>query len=146
VVDALPLFLETLQRRKAKLGPDHPDTLITTNNLAGAYIEIQRWPEAEATARDCLALRERKQPDDWPRYYTLSQLGAALAGQKKFAEAEPLLLQGYDGLKTREAKLSAPQKKKLAEAGERIVKLYEYWGKPEKVDEWRKKVQTATKP
>ena len=29
----------------------------------------------------------------------MSQLGAALAGQGKYAHAEPLMLQGYDGLK-----------------------------------------------
>jgi hypothetical protein len=36
----------------------------------------------------------------------LSQLGAALAGQKKYAEAEQLLLQGYQGLKARESKIT----------------------------------------
>ena len=34
---ALPLFEETLKLRQAKLGPDHPDTLVTMNNLASAY-------------------------------------------------------------------------------------------------------------
>ena len=34
---ALALLEETLQRRKAKLGPDHADTLTTMNNLAVAY-------------------------------------------------------------------------------------------------------------
>ena len=31
---ALPLFEETLALMKAKLGPDHPDTLTSMNNLA----------------------------------------------------------------------------------------------------------------
>ena len=30
---ALPLFEETLKLTKAKLGPDHPDTLRSMNNL-----------------------------------------------------------------------------------------------------------------
>ena len=34
---ALPLYEETLELRKAKLGPDHPDTLTSMNNLAMAY-------------------------------------------------------------------------------------------------------------
>ena len=32
---ALPLYEETLKLTKAKLGPDHPDTLTSMNNLAG---------------------------------------------------------------------------------------------------------------
>src|SRR5262249_21360682 len=31
-----------------------------------------------------------------------AQLGAALLGQKKYADAEPLLLAGYEGMKQRE--------------------------------------------
>ena len=34
---ALPLLEETLALEKAKLGPDHPDTLATMNNLATSY-------------------------------------------------------------------------------------------------------------
>jgi serine/threonine protein kinase/tetratricopeptide (TPR) repeat protein len=146
LTDALPLFEDTLKRRKGKLGPDHPHTLTTFNNLARAYLGARRWADAETTARECLGIREKKQPDDWWRFHTMSQLGAALAGQKKFAEAEPLLLQGYDGLKAREAKIVASQKKKLAEAAARIVKLYEAWGKAEEAVDWRKKGDTAPKP
>ena len=38
---ALKLFEETLALQKAKLGPDHPDTLVSMNNLAGSY---PTWP------------------------------------------------------------------------------------------------------
>jgi hypothetical protein len=34
---ALPLYRETLKLQKEKLGPDHPDTLTTMNNLASGY-------------------------------------------------------------------------------------------------------------
>ena len=37
------------------------------------------------------------------RLNTKSMLGGALLGQKKYAEAEPLLLAGYEGTKQREA-------------------------------------------
>ena len=55
--------------------------------------------------------------------------GDSLLGQKKYAEAEPLLLSGYEGMKAREARLPASRKFHLAEACERIVRLYEAWGK-----------------
>jgi eukaryotic-like serine/threonine-protein kinase len=138
---AVPLFEETLKLLKAKLGPDHPKTLTTMNSLAGTYLNSKRWAEALATARECLELRAKKMPDDWWRFYTMSQLGAALTGQTKYAEAEPMLLQGYDGLKAREAKIPAMGKKFLAEAAARIVPFYEAWGKKDKADEWRAKLQ-----
>src|SRR5262249_3692982 len=118
---ALSLLEETLKLRKAKLGPDHPNTLLTSNNLVGAYLAASQWTKAETTARECLDLRTKKQPDDWWRFHTMSQLGAALAGQQKYAEAESLMIQGYEGLKSREAQIPVPRKKSLAEAAARLV-------------------------
>jgi serine/threonine protein kinase len=137
--EAVTLLEETLKLWTSKLGPDLPETLENMNNLAGAYLDVRRWNMAEATARECLRLRERK-PEDWWRFHTMSQLGTALAGQKKYAQAEPLLIQGYEGLKAREAKISALNKNYLAEGAQRVVKLYEAWGKPEKAAEWRKRL------
>ena len=137
---ALPLFEETLKLTKAKLGPDHPDTLISMNNLAVAYrgrreagpgpaalrgdaqapesqarrptiprrsapwhrsgmrcSQSKAWTEAEPLLRECLAIREKTQPDVWPTFNTQSLLGGALLGQKKYADAEPLLLAGLRG-------------------------------------------------
>ena len=72
-----------------------------------------------------------------------------MAGQNEYAEAETLLLQGYEGLKAREAKIPAPERKDLADDGARIVTFYEAWGKKDKADEWRTKLKSAvdtTKP
>jgi len=59
------------------------------------------------------------------------------------------MLSGHAGMKARESRIPAPQKKRLGEAGARIVALYDAWGKKEKADEWRKRLATevvATKP
>ena len=37
----------------------------------------------------------------------MSQLGEALSGQGRYAEAEPLVVGGYEGMKAREAKIPA---------------------------------------
>ena len=37
---------EALELRRAKLGPDHPDTLTSRNNLAAAYVDAGRTAEA----------------------------------------------------------------------------------------------------
>ncbi len=49
-------------------------------------------------------------------------------------------LSGYEGMKAREAKIPAPGKPRLPEAGDRVVKHYDAWRKPEKAAEWRKRL------
>ena len=64
---------------------------------------LQKKPaEAELKLRECLTIRQKIQPDDWTTFDTKSMLGEALLDQKKFADAEPLLLAGYEGMKQRE--------------------------------------------
>src|SRR5271157_1117852 len=62
----------------------------------------KKWTESEPLLRECLAVREKKETDDWRTFNTKSMLGGALLGQKKYAEAEPLLLAGYEGIKKQE--------------------------------------------
>ena len=66
-----------------------------------------------------------------------------LLGQKKYAEAEPLLLQGYEGLVQRRDKIPPKYPNRPTEALERLVQLYDAWGKKDKADEWRKKLEEA---
>jgi serine/threonine protein kinase len=145
VTEAIALFETVLRIRRSKLGSDHPNTLISMNELAEAYLDAETWDDAERTARECLVLRQKHRPDEWWRLYAECQLGAALAGERRFAEAEPHLLDGYDGLKKREVSLPAQAKRELATAGARIVAFYEAWRKKDKADEWRKKTAAATK-
>jgi serine/threonine protein kinase/tetratricopeptide (TPR) repeat protein len=139
LADAIPLQVEALSIARTKLGPDHSDTLSCMNRLTRAYLDARRWTDAESTARECLKRREAKKPDDWLRYDTMSQLGAALAGERKYDEAEPLLIRGYDGIKAREGKIPAPRKKELSAARARVAALYDALGKPEKAASWRAK-------
>ena len=44
--EAIRLHEETLADRERVLGPDHPDTLKSRNNLASAYQEAGRTAEA----------------------------------------------------------------------------------------------------
>ena len=136
LADSLPLFEEALKRRRAARGPEHPQTLLSINALARAYL-VDRPALAEPLVREALAFYEKKLPDDWRRFETEYLLGASLLGQKKYADAEPWLLRGHDGLKARAAKISAPSRKVLAEARDRIIQLYEAWGKKGKAAEWR---------
>ena len=82
----------------------------------------------------------KKNPDDWPRLRAETLLGASLSGQKKYGEAEPLLVNGYRGMVERKGKggwMGASTARYLDEAREWIVQLYQASGKPDKAAEWR---------
>ena len=49
-------------------------------------------------------------------------------------------------MKAREAKLPASNKARLSEAAERVVRLYEAWGKPEQATAWKAKLGLADLP
>ena len=99
---------------------------------------------AEGFLRESLAIREQKEPDAWTTFNTQSMLGGALLGQKKYADAEPLLLKGYEGMKAREKTIPPQGKVRLSEALERLVQLYEAMGKKDEAAKWRKELE-ATK-
>jgi hypothetical protein len=48
--DALPLYESSLQWRERMLGPEHPDTLLTAQNLARARLALDQPEQALATA------------------------------------------------------------------------------------------------
>jgi tetratricopeptide (TPR) repeat protein len=92
---------------------------------------------AEAMLRECLAIRETTQPDSWQTFNTRSSLGGALLGQKKYAEAEPLLLKGYEGLKAREKTISPQANTRIPEALDRLIALYTATNQPDAVKKWQ---------
>jgi serine/threonine protein kinase/tetratricopeptide (TPR) repeat protein len=107
-------------------------------NLSKALLDEAKPTEAEPVARECLALRGKLIPDDWRTFNAQSMLGGSLLEQKKYAEAEPFLLSGYEGMKQREEKISAAVKGRIQEALQRLVQLYEATGQSEKAVEWNR--------
>jgi hypothetical protein len=104
----------------------------------------ERYAEAEPIAREAASLYKRHAPNNARRFYYEGVLGAALLGKKKYTEAEPILLQAYQGMKRWE-RLSALMIRGLTEVGGWIVQLYEATNQPEKARAWREKVN-ATQP
>jgi hypothetical protein len=70
-------------------------------------------------------------------------LGGALAGQEKYAEAEPLLLAGCEGMNGRRDQIPEQGKVRLAESFQRLVDLYDSLGQQDKADEWRRRLEVA---
>jgi RNase P/RNase MRP subunit POP5 len=103
--------------------------------LGYARLQQGKNAEAEKTLREALAAYEKNNPDAWQRYNCESLLGASLAGQRRLAEAEPMLVDGYQGLVQRQAGIARQNRHYLDEARNALVRLYTDWGKPDKAAE-----------
>jgi serine/threonine protein kinase len=109
--------------------------------LGQNLLQLKRPAEAEPVLRESLAILE-KMKDNGPRKsHAQSLLGEALLDQQQPVAAEPPLLQGYQGLKRREATLPENERRWLADAGERVVRFYETTNQPEKARAWRDKLK-----
>jgi hypothetical protein len=106
----------------------------------------EKWPESESVLRECLAIGVKAQPDEWSTFNTRSQLGGALLGQERYAEAEPLIVAGYEGLRARSAAIPGSAGPWLAAAAMRVVRLYEESGRPEHAARWRARLGLADLP
>ena len=87
--------------------------------------------------RENLRIREKATPDDWRRYDAMSLVGGMLLGQNDYAAAEPLIVPGYEGMKARELRIAMPDRPRLREAAERVIRFYEQWNKPDQATSWK---------
>jgi eukaryotic-like serine/threonine-protein kinase len=124
---------------RQNVGSESPVTMDAAAALALAYLSQAKIAQSEPLAREAVQFDRKNRADTWQRFRAESLLGASLAGQKKFAEAEPLLLAGYQGMAERKNLMPAFELDHLDRARQWLFQLYKAWGKPEKAAEWRKK-------
>ncbi len=135
--DAELLSHDLIERLRSVSVPNSDLLAAALGVLGFNHLLQSKWPEAETVLRDSLALRDKSTPDAWLRFNTMSQLGGALLGQGRHAEAAPLVISGYVGLKAREEKIPAVSRARLFEASVRVVELYESWGKSDEAASWK---------
>ena len=111
-----------------------PEILALT---AWVLLQEKKFDDAEALARQCLAIRLKLRPDDWTVFHAKNMLGAAKAGQKRFAEAEALLLEGYRGMHERRATMPPFHLPRIGESVERIITFYTAAGRTDEVARWQ---------
>jgi hypothetical protein len=111
------LFTNVWESRRKKLGPQNPQTLDALASLGGARLAEKKYASAEVASREALAPDEKAGISGVRRDASQSMLGASLAGQGKYGEAEPLLLSGYAGLLGREATMTVHDRVDLDRAG-----------------------------
>ncbi len=84
---------------RPQLGASHPQVAAIAVNLARVRIERGAGAAVEAELRDVLAMRARVYGEsDWRVAQVRSLLGASLVAQRRFAEAEPLMVAADGGL------------------------------------------------
>ncbi len=134
---ALPYLREAIAGRRASTDSS-PDVLANVLAQQGrALLLLARPADAEPILREALTILARDRPDDWTTFNTQSMLGGALVGLKTYADAEPLLLHGYEGLKQREKSIPPQATNRLHEALERLIELYTAANKPDDAKKWQ---------
>ncbi|VTR92462.1 serine threonine protein kinase : Putative serine/threonine protein kinase OS=Gemmata sp. Wa1-1 PE=3 SV=1: Pkinase: TPR_2: TPR_10: TPR_12: TPR_12 [Gemmata massiliana] len=142
--DRLREYLSVVQLRPDVRGQERLSLLFS---LAEALNRLRGYADVEAALRDCI----RDYPPDAksPVALVQSQLGVALLGQGKCAEAEPVLLAAYedlDRLERGDRARGAFYRAQRMELGAQIVALYAARNQPSAVAEWRAKVPCELAP
>jgi tetratricopeptide (TPR) repeat protein len=104
-----------------------------------------RFAEAEDVLRRAKAQFDRNEIRPLglrlrPPQRAISGLGQALAGQGKYAEAEPLVVQAFQELHANQRSIICDGPRIVREALDAVISLYRAWRKPEKVAEWQAKL------
>jgi serine/threonine protein kinase len=135
--DARRLILDRIERARVRFAAD-PSALTRELGRAGAdLLGARQFADAERVLREALAVREAADPGGMFTANLRSLLGAALAGQQKYAEAEPLVVAGYEGMRRHAAQIRPEDRWTLDQAGRRVVDVYDAWGRPAEAAAWR---------
>jgi hypothetical protein len=142
-------------RVREEMGPEHPMLASALLALAAPLLDIgteEAARQAEPPLRECLAIRESLFPDGspnaWRRYSVMTQVGIALLNQSRHAEAEAMLLEGYQ-------KLDPPPmaRARKLDAAKALVRLYEQWdgakpgaGHDAQAERWRAELAAQEAP
>jgi serine/threonine-protein kinase len=129
---AEPYFREMLAKTQRSYGAHDRRPVSWMVGLGLLLLKQEKWSEAEPILRESLEVVQKTSPNDGSTFAIRSQLGDSLLGIGRYAEAEPLIVSGYEGLAAREATIAPQLKGRLTEAAERVIRLYRTLNQPEK--------------
>jgi tetratricopeptide (TPR) repeat protein len=136
--EAGALWTELLKKQRQTLHADSSSVVRTLQSLGECLLRQGKPAEAESLLEENAAIRARRAPEHWTTFRAKGLLGAALLGQKRFAEAEPLRTQAHEGIQERRDNIPEKDRQgRLTESVEALVRLYTEWGKPELARQWR---------
>ncbi|MHC4217880.1 MAG: tetratricopeptide repeat protein [Planctomycetota bacterium] len=131
--EAEDILRRCLDIQREALGAEHPHVPDSASDLAWLLHDRGKLDEAETMLRQTLEVQIRVIGPDhpWTRR-TSFRLGRCLLEQERYEEAEPFLLNGFSGTWDRVAENEDAQDRLQC-----LIDLYEAWGKPENVEEYR---------
>src|SRR5262249_52846025 len=136
---------DNYQREVAARGVQDPATLAARQAFAVVLRDQKRTSAAAWHLQAVLDARQRGSGADNPDPQAgRAELGTVRLEQKRYAEAEPLLLEAYASLKQHE-NTTPESTSRLAEVLRRLVLLYGGWGRQDLADEWQKKLDEHNK-
>lgn len=134
---AASILKEYVTRQRKRFPNEHPQFAGLLARVSLDLMKCEQFATAEEMLRECLDIREKKEADAWTTFNTMSLLGEALLGQKKYADAEPLLLKGYEGMKAREKTIPPQNSTRIPETLDRLIELYTATNKPDELKKYR---------
>jgi tetratricopeptide (TPR) repeat protein len=135
--EAEPLVRGQVAYWKQRAGAESAEYAAQLAELALNLLDQGKAAEASEVLRECLAVCAMNQPDAWLTSSVRALLGRARLRQKRYDEAEPLLLAGYVGMKERADTTLPFGEARLPETADRLVELYTDLGKPDEAAKWR---------
>lgn len=87
-----------LEIRRRILGEEHPDTLVSMNNLAGLFRDQREYARAEPLLETTLEVNRRIRGEEHPdTLLSMNNLALLYRDQGQFARAEPLFVAALEG-------------------------------------------------
>jgi serine/threonine protein kinase/tetratricopeptide (TPR) repeat protein len=128
------LFRRALTIDLERLGPDHPSVAVDKINLGLLLCDADRGAEGLAMTGDAVRiLREVLEPGQWEVGAARSAQGHCLGQVGRFAEGERELLAALETVTT----ALGPDHSRIERIHQRLVELYEAWGRPEEAARYR---------
>jgi tetratricopeptide (TPR) repeat protein len=157
--EASRLIQEQVTTARERFSPESAQLAGLLAIAGKQLLELKLYNDAEPIVRECLRLREKlvKSPAPgtpgsavavrpWQVANAQSLLGAVLTGQKKYVDAEPLLLAGVKGLIADEKAIPPQGKINIDDSIRRLIELYEATGNTEEAAKWRQQQDERAKP
>ena len=128
---------EAVAMGRRLLGDGHPSLAVYLVTESEALCRARKPADGESLARQSLAIFKKALPAGHPNIAVAeSVLGECLVLSRRYMEAEPLALGSYLIIEAKTGERSPLTRKAL----QRIVALYDAWGKPDKAAEYRVKL------
>lgn len=135
--EAIRLVEQQIVEARTRIPPNSSELGELLTTYGKVFFDFDEYGEAEKLLRESLSLRETLGADIWTTYSTKALLGQTLVGLKRYSDAEPLLLAGYDGMERHEAIIPKTVQSQLPETLDRMIEMYTALNNPEQVKKWQ---------